>query len=293
MVEPQGASAGEAETASPALGQTAPTESTLVEFAAGGVKFALPDDWSVSEEPYRREVRLSLQPRNESVVGGAWLTYHVRDQTNVEQAGRMLRDRLQGDLPGVVLSEPRTINVSGNAGLLFTYAHAAPNQQRQGWRAMIAVPWGYVEMHVFASPESWTDIAADVRALFNTLELGATRLPPTELADEVRDAAPIVGVWKAYRSRMRLLADGRIFIEHDRVIDVSLQQRYNTETLPTQNRIAGRYVAQGDVLQVVWEDGSELNYRWRLSEWRLLLTDHEGLVSQLYRLLETPEPQQP
>ena len=50
--------------------------------------------------------------------------------------------------------------------------------------------------------------------------------------------------------------------------------------------LAGRFRAKNDLLHVVWDDGSKLNFRWKLSGSALLLTDHEGQISQLQRLYE-------
>ncbi len=46
-------------------------------------------------------------------------------------------------------------------------------------------------------------------------------------------------------------------------------------------KLRGTAVAQDDLLLVTWSDGSRTNYRWRLYQGDLLLTDHLGRTSRL------------
>ena len=48
-------------------------------------------------------------------------------------------------------------------------------------------------------------------------------------------------------------------------------------------QLTGRYQANGDLLLITWDDGSQLNYRWLVTDGDLMLTDHYGRVSQLRR----------
>jgi len=97
------------------------------------------------------------------------------------------------------------------------------------------------------------------------------------------DAQPIFGSWRAYRSLLQLLGEGRILITVDPSATQSLDA---TAGHKHQEQLIGVFKAQGDLLFVTWKDGSKLNYRWRLEQGELLMTDHQGQISQLRRVLK-------
>ena len=55
---------------------------------------------------------------------------------------------------------------------------------------------------------------------------------------------------------------------------------------PVIRRLAGRFKVADDLLMVDYIDDSRSNYRWRIEGTELMLTDHEGRVSQLARIYE-------
>ena len=51
-------------------------------------------------------------------------------------------------------------------------------------------------------------------------------------------------------------------------------------------RLTGRFRARDDLILIFWDDGSKLNYQWRLHNGDFLLTDHTGQASQRQRFLD-------
>ena len=66
------------------------------------------------------------------------------------------------------------------------------------------------------------------------------------------------------------------FIDHQQVED----------PVRRESELTGTFLAQEGLLLVTWDDGSKLNYRWRLLGHDLLLTDHQGRISHLRRLIQ-------
>ena len=85
---------------------------------------------------------------------------------------------------------------------------------------------------------------------------------------------------------MKLDGLGHILIKFDRP-QVTPIDRIGSDQVPRRVvRLTGRYRARDDLILISWDDGSKLNYRWRLHNGDLLLTDNTGQVSQLRRLAD-------
>ena len=59
--------------------------------------------------------------------------------------------------------------------------------------------------------------------------------------------------------------------------------RLEAEVVPASEPV---FEAKEDLLLVEWKDGSKLNFRWKVKDGDLLLTDHEGRISKLRRIVE-------
>ena len=114
------------------------------------------------------------------------------------------------------------------------------------------------------------------------IKLTPPAVPEHNLPPQIASALAVVGSWKSFRSRLRFYKDGRVTI----LMDSAGAIRVDGTKPKKAERLIGTYQGQGDLVYVVWDDGSKLNFRWRVEGDRLLLTDHEGHVSQLRRLLE-------
>ena len=112
-----------------------------------------------------------------------------------------------------------------------------------------------------------------------------TPRPIAEL-QEVASAEPILGSWKSYRARLRLDGSGQIHLNFDRHRVQTIDRLGSQQTPKRIARLAGTYQARDDLLLITWDDGSKLNYRWRIHRGELLLTDHTGQMSRLKRLLD-------
>ena len=166
-------------------------------------------------------------------------------------------------------------------------AHLA-SSARHGFHALLSTDWSLVELHAVSNLEPSGDDHAQFERILAGLELHAPVVAANvNVIPPIQDARQIIGSWKAYRSRLRLHADGRIMIEPDRVKRSSRPISVVDDVSNLKDEpIEGQFEAKDDVLFVRWDDGSRVNYRWRLASGRLLLTDNDGQISQLQRILE-------
>jgi hypothetical protein len=153
-------------------------------------------------------------------------------------------------------------------------------QAVRGFHFVTVTSWGICELHTVCAESMLVARQAEWQALVDATTLEQQPIAAPIAVEQARDAELILGSWKSFRSRFRLYADGKI--------EISLDPK-NPETVdrsqPAQV-LRGRYEAHENVLFVTWDDGSRTNYRWRLDQDSLLLTDHDGQISELRRLLE-------
>lgn len=259
--------------------------------AAGAVQFEFPEDWMTREVPYRRELRLfvgpQLPPAPATPKDGLWIVCRYRQALPDDHAAlrefalRRIRSLDGGDLD--LLEAPRFAIVSDHPGLEVRFRSGSEDDQRQGLFVLVATPWGHVELCAWTSQEKWLMHESGFAMVRQSLQIRTPQEPQALPAPSVADAESILGSWKSYRGRLRLAADGRVSIVADR----DFQSTSADGTQQSSQEIMGYFRAERDLLFIEWTDGSKLNYRWRQAGSRLLLTDHNGRMTQLYPLLET------
>lgn len=273
-----------------------PERCAIVSFAAGAVELRLPEGWVVIETPYAHELRVVLAPQRPATSDGmprdgAWLVWHPRppDWSDRLELAAMVTERLRLSAGSDArLEPPRRILLDGFPAVRQDFdaagSSSSASRRMQGFHFIAETDWGLCEMHAVAPGESFPQRKREFQQIVSSIairEPQALHAPPVAA---VRDAEPLIGEWKARGSRMRMKGDGRIVLVADR------PHRVQAAAVPGKylppDAIRGCYEAEGDMLRVQWADGSQLNFRWRLSGNDLLLTDHEGRISQLQRLLE-------
>ena len=255
-------------------------------FAAGAILAELPADWHVSQSDHLRHVRLYLTleklTSEEKFEEGLWISYHVlADEPRTEsQLREFLQRRTADALPrDVRLGELKVKQFNGRLAIQQPY-HLTSRPNISGDHLLIAANWGVVEVQTrFHDSENLKLIAN----LVDRLAIGAPRQSHAQsnLSEDPQQA--VVGAWKAERARLLLRAGGTIELHHDRE---RLQQIEQANLVRPARRLRGKYSADGDILHVQWEDGSQLKLRFHVTKSELLLTDHLGRVSQLHRLFE-------
>ena len=154
----------------------------------------------------------------------------------------------------------------------------------RGSHVLVSTPSGLFEFHVQFPIDRYEEHLDEVAWLLSRVKLTAATLadvgPPTA---ETVAATPIHGTWKAFRSRLRLSSNGSIEIALGSAQIISPPP---ADRPAVGDELQGHYRAEGDLLFMQWRDGSKLNFRWKLNGGDLLLTDHEGQISQLRRIAE-------
>lgn len=269
----------------------------LVRLAAGAVEMRVPRDWWIWEVPAGREVRVALAPQrpkalNQAPKSGYWVCFHLYTDRMAE-SGVELSDRLRQRL--VELTGGNLVPQAGPqfhrlgpweaVEQEFSLPPKGLGGPQRGSHVLVGTPWGWFEFHAqFAAADYEAHLPEMAHLLQQvTLSAPAMALERATVA-ETQAASPILGVWKAFRSRLRLSGRGAIEIAPDTVQLISPQALDGLPVRPELLR--GRFRAEGDLLFVEWADGSKLNFRWKLREGDLLLTDHDGQISQLRRIAE-------
>ncbi len=267
----------------------------VVQHAGGTVQLQVPRGWFVHEVAVGRTIRLLLTPGSiESdrafARDGVWISVHAdRSSPSAEQVQRWAAGRLtetvpdaqpQGDLESLQLAGHPAWRAS------FRRDRASSGSATVGSHWAVQVPWGIVELQTQSPEHLLPERAPVLLELVRSLRLQPPKLPPTTATnDQTRAAAPILGSWKATHSRLRLRPDGQIQIHPDR--DARLGRPAEPQDPSAASvTLRGRFESRDDLLLVRWADGSLQNYRWRLAGDLLLLTDHEGHISQLRRIYE-------
>ncbi len=263
---------------------------TVVVHAGGTVVVAVPPAWEVREIPWAREIRLaiaeSMPDAGNALRDGMWLAYHHQSNPPSEphelEAFAMARFEsiARGDTEA--LNPPTLVTVNGHAGVRMDFRRRTANADHRGFFLLAAATWGHCELYCMAPSQDWPRREREFSGIVSSLRLNRPQDPEPPTAEQVYDAELILGSWKSYRGRLRLFGDGRVSIVTDRPFEYTSDDNKTHEG----REITGRFQARRDLLLVVWDDGSKLNFRWRQQGNRLLLTDHDGRMTQLRRILE-------
>lgn len=274
--------------ASLAVAQEEPDDDRpIVAHAGGVVQLRPPIDWHVSEVPFGREVRLVLSPSPLPEIpampnDGIWIVVHARaNSANLSKEGlsAMLDSRVTLTTDGDVTTEPET-----------QFTHQSLIGVRQRFKTIVSKPGrsgqyegvhvllrgheSLIELHAEAPYGHFPKRTSQIEETIKSLVLRKpARIEREKVADSVAAASTVLGSWKAYRSRLQLYGNGRIVIK----LDGKKKQ---------SGLLMGRFAANDDLIFVTWDDNSRLNFRWRLYGDNLLLTDHDGQISQLRRIFE-------
>ncbi len=282
----------------------------VVSHAAGGVELLLPSGWQSYETPIARSVRLVVarQPaeKNHQTAGdGLWLVYHVAPAAEMFEkntgATPAIQQELAEQMERLMALATNHFATTTRSGHLFIDGWPALRHDFEladpadienarpfwnGFHCLVRTPWGLVEIHAVAPASIYVQREKQFQAILDSLLLGQPHLPPHRADPPYRDASPVLGSWKSYRSRLRLYNDGGVELAYDAPRDLTLDQRGKISPPAALPRLRGRYTARGDLLRITWRDGSLLNYRWKLNDGQLLLTDHTGRNSLLNPIYE-------
>lgn len=291
---PSGPSSGphfrQAQAARPFRGPFKPVaqvdERDWVFFAADSFEAPVPPTWQVHEAAFGRDVRMLLTPsldgKGRLPDDGLWVSYSVDPVQQNRPLETILRERVMVHTnETAAIAKPQRTSLGGHPAVFSELSEYRGQVKFEGGHLLIAAPWCLFEVH-------WTypvAVGAERRPLvqkwLSEINFTPPEKPRGQLPPHVAPASAVVGAWKAYRSRLKFEADGRVVV----LIDPPRITRVDASAKKPE-QLVGTYHGQGDLLYVVWDDGSKLNFRWRVEGDRLLLTDHEGQVSQLRKLLE-------
>ncbi|MDA1053057.1 MAG: hypothetical protein O3C40_21605 [Planctomycetota bacterium] len=257
-----------------------------IQFAGGSIELKVPADWWSEEVPFGREVRLVIAPQRplnirRMPIDGMWIAYHAvgsSDASSEDALSRELSNRLRSAVVGNAQYSPPVLFQFGDwpaAVAEFTSTEASSaNASITGRHVLVRTEWGVFEFHASA-PDAVVESRSNIwTATWESLRLNPPATTMGSSREPLGESNGIIGNWKSYRSRMQFSSDGRIVIVPDAVGN-------NRSTNP----LTGTYEARNDLVFVRWDDGSRLNFRWRLQGNDLFLTDHEGQISHLKRAL--------
>lgn len=281
------------------------TDRASVSYAGGVVRLSIPSSWNVSELPVRDEIRLVLTPgpvpqRMSDLTDGMWLSFRYREfpsRPSREEVASLLARRLCEVLPpDTQLEQTSEQTLSDYHGLRQRFVVLAADSttvRARGTYMLFASRHGLLDIHIIIPEEAAADRKEAVQQVLDSLKLADPVLPMPKLAPELADSAGAIGTWKANDFRLTFGPAGRVAIVHDGAKSFALDANGYLDYRRNLRRRAGTFSAAGDILKVVWEDGSLLNYRWLTRNGRLYLTDHYGRVSRLERLLGSGDESQP
>jgi hypothetical protein len=275
----------------------------LVAFAGGALDFELPRGWVVKEVPSGREIRLLAGPAPlptspNNLIRGCWLMY----ERYVPTAGPRpsLNDDLQRSLRrlpevGALLGRPRAITVGRQPALRQNVELIGDRGTGAVLRASHVVaqtPWGLLELHGIAPVDVADDVRGGLNLVLSSLRFHNPRQPPLATSPDVTDAQGALGHWKGQYQRLHLTPTGGIVMDMDPLVTASAAPPEPPHGYEPGTHLTGRFRAEDDLIYVTWNDGSPLNFRWKVQQGDLLLLDHSGRYSRLKRLFDVPEPPQ-
>ena len=259
----------------------------LVLFAADSFEAPVPLTWQVREVAFGRDVRMVLSPSRfegsrlpEDCI---WVSYTVDPIMRGKPLDELLRQRTEAhSLEVIGGAKFRQTTISGFPAMLTEVSERRARTVMETGHMLVATDWCLFELHWMFPQASAIQRRDLVQAWLGEVTLKRPAPRHQNLPPQIAAASAVVGSWKSFRSRLRFYDDGRVVI----LMDPRRSVRVDDQESGAPERFVGTYHGQGDLVYVVWDDGSKLNFRWRVDGDRLLLTDHEGQVSQLRRLLE-------
>lgn len=264
----------------------------LISLAGETVSIQPPPGWHVWERPTGREVRLLITPTEAKpkaeLHDGIWICFHHPSVSDprIQTAERMTRRFPKLARQGRIIPGPRMpIEIQQAKGLQQEFhLHDEANGSSAGVHILADTAWGTLEFFAVASAKDYADRKREIQSVLQSIQLEAPRAP-TAPADTARAATPILGSWKAFRSRIHLQSGGKVSVVLDKPTRLTTRVTRDGSSKPPR-RLVGRFVAERDLIYVTWKDGSRLNLRWRLENGQLLLTDHQGQTAQLHRIVQ-------
>ena len=264
-----------------------------VSYSGGAVRLPLPDGWTVSEMPADRAIRLLLTPGAppqslKSLADGVWLNYHYRAGRSLDRAAlqTLLASLSKRSTSEAARWQPPAAQVLGGLeGWLQTFTDvAADGTPVTGYHWLAATDLGMVELHWVAPQSAAAERAAQLQHALMFARFGDPALEAAAAGEQQRDAVALLGTWKGLDRRLTLAGDGKVEAVFDGHGVYALDSNGYLNYAKRQTSTAGEFTAKGDVLHVTWNDGRRVNFRWRLQQGQLLLTDHHGRVNELARL---------
>jgi len=150
---------------------------------------------------------------------------------------------------------------------------SSSNASNTGRHVLVRTEWGVFEFHASA-PDAIVESRSNVwTETWESIRLIRPATTDASSREALVQSNSITGDWKAYRSRMRFSNDGRVVLVPDAVGNHR-----------SSGSLTGTFEARDDLVFVRWDDGSRLNFRWRVQGNDLFLTDHEGKISHLKRV---------
>lgn len=272
----------------------------IVIHAAGALEVSVPLLWHVAEVVSGREIRVVLTPEEMAAdqkdpTGGIWFCYHYRPEMNLPDGEfpALLAERLQLTTPEAETTDrPEWILVDDFAAVRQEFSlppsAADPEEAKDGvigWHTLVRTRWGLVEIHATSPLSSIEEHREIWAATISTIRLGPPQLDEAMPEPQIADATPVLGSWKGVGSRIQWTSEGLVEMTFDGR-GVYLLEFEGSDPPERTTRLTGHFEARDDLLFVTWDDESRLNLRWRIAGDHLLLTDHNGEVSALRRLLQ-------
>jgi hypothetical protein len=270
---------------SPAAGTS---NSDVVQFAGGAIEIQVPAGWHTHEVPIGRELRIWLTeddiPEGRRPQDGVWMTFHWRGhEVDLGELRAWLDFRTDHlDVKRIQLGEVEQRQL----GAFPVLVREVDREGRRNWILLAATKTGIFELTATADLKDFQRQRAAAEALLAGIKLSAPQIRQSNVRPEVQAATPAVGLWKSLQARLWLGGDGRVVMDFDQPKNFRIDESGNTDYDRKMIRLTGQYEAREDVIFISWDDGSRLNFRWRVEDGQLLLTDHNGRVSQLFRLVD-------
>lgn len=278
---------------------TAPGPGYAIVLHAGStVRLSIPAEWHVMELGVGRQVRVLLSPEEidsaDSFSHGLWLSLDYLPNGLQEESADQLSNRVESELREVLgelrhTRRARLLRVGDHMATCLEFETEAPAEvqnaggQLRGMQGIIQTSWCRLHIHLVSSSRDFEARFTEFERVLKDLQLVRPASKRRQSVAHARDAASILGSWKSSSGRFRLHGDGTVAVVPDRPFwytATGSQKQYRGRVL------YGRFRAERDLLFIVWADESKLNYRWRLAGDQLLLTDHEGRIAQLARIIE-------
>ena len=300
---PTGASAAPlgAPTAAPAPGggEGCPVGEThhVVLFAGRTIEFAVPRVWTVKQVPLPGEIRVLAGPGDlpaepHLLERGIWIAYHRTDAQPDVPLDAELRERLPKSVAVEFLPSgaPQALRVGGYAALKQNLELAAVSDEAMPRRATYVIartPWGLLEALGVTGLYAENDVRSALKTALASLRFNLPAALPPVSAPGIAEAQAALGSWKGRQLALHLLPDGRVRLDFGAITALTREREGNAPSRNAGKQVDGTFTAHGDILFITWDDGSQLNYRWRVQANELLLMDHTGQSSRLMRLFDS------